>query len=194
MLCFRIDLCTGSFPVIGLALFLSYSPVVSAQIEQFSVAQCAQLEAALELNREQQRRGYKLKHELKIKAQQAQLEIQLHYHCQQPQALQQRKDRRTDGKTAQQRQPKAGRPGPSRPKTTRQPARPRSATLTMSVIAVKAPFQGAKQAAWLAFYQAPFYCFGVRQTERIRQCVEQRQQAQQRFEQQYNKPGTAPNQ
>ena len=194
MLCFRVDLCTGSLPVIGLALLLSYSPAVPAQIEQFSVAQCAQLEAALELNREQQRRGYKLKHELKIKAQQAQLEIQLHYHCQQPQALQPRKDRRADSKTAQQRPPKADRPGPSRSNTTRQPARPPNAALTMSVITVKAPFQGAKQAAWLAFYQAPFYCFGVRQTERIRQCVEQRQQAQQRFEQQYNKPRTAANQ
>jgi hypothetical protein len=158
-----------------------------AQIEQFSIAQCAQLEAALELNREQQRRGYQLKQELKIKAQQAQLELQLQYHCQQPQAMQAPKRRR--GAAAGQKT----RPGKSaatqfrRSEPVKKPAKSQpAARLTMSVISVRAPYQGAKQLAWMNYYQAPFYCFGVRQTERIRQCVEQRQQAQQRFEQQYS--------
>jgi len=162
-------------------LLLSFSTLAPAQIEQFSQAQCAQLEAALELNREQQRRGYKLKQELKIKAQQAQLELQLQYHCQQPQAMQQPQRRRTttDRKTprsAVQAKIQASTPG----------KKLREAGMTISVISVKAPFQGAKQLAWLNYYQPPFYCFGVRHTERIRQCVEQRQQAQQRFDQQYN--------
>lgn len=161
-------------------LLLLFSTVAAAQIEQFSMAQCAQLEAALELNREQQRRGYKLKQELKIKAQQAQLELQLHYHCQQPQDLQ--KPARSAGKPAKTTRAKPtariARPAATPPATTK-PA------LTVSVIAVKAPYQGAKLDAWLAYYQAPFYCYAVRQTERIRQCVEQRQQAQQRFEQQF---------
>ncbi len=178
-------------PLIAGSLLLSYSAAVQANIEQFSIAQCAQLEAALELNREQQRRGYKLKQELKIKAQQAQLELQLHYHCQQPQDLQ--KPTRTGRASA--RKPPTGRTKTadrhlrSAPATTaRTGTKP---TLTVSVIAVKAPYQGAKLDAWLAYYQAPFYCFAVRHTERIRQCVEQRQQAQQRFELQYrnNVPG-----
>lgn len=159
-------------------MLCSFSPQAPAQIEQFNVAQCAQLKAALEHNREQQRRGYKLRQELKIKAQQTQLELQLHYHCQQPSDLQKPSRRRAPAVKA------------SRPPAT--PAKPTgrqgesSAKLTISLISVKAPYQGAKQQAWLAYYQPPFYCFGVRHTDRIRQCVEQRQQAQQRFELQYH--------
>lgn len=161
-----------------------YSAVTSARIEQFNLAQCAQLELLLEQNREQQRRGYTLKQELKIKGQQAQLELQLHHHCQQP---------------ADQIQPRTS--ASKRPSKNTAPAKiPRSRTtaaktagaavLQISQIEVKAPYQGAKLAAWLQFYQAPFYCFGVRLTERIRQCVEQRQHAQQQFEQQYTGPGS----
>lgn len=170
-------------------LLLCFSSAAPAQIEQFSVAQCTQLETALELNREQQRRGYKLKQELKIKAQQAQLELQLQYHCQQPQAMQQPQHRRAkaDGKNQRQiiqsiRQVK----NQTKIQASSQDNNPRNTGMTISVISVKAPFQGNKQLAWLNYYQPPFYCFGVRHTERIRQCVEQRQQAQQRFEQQYN--------
>lgn len=167
-------------------LLFSFSTVVPAQIEQFSVAQCAQLDAALELNREQQRRGYQLKQELKIKAQQAQLELQLQYHCQQPQTIQ---PRRRGASTGQNTRPdKSTSTQSRRAEPVKNPARSSpAASLTISVISVKAPYQGAKQRAWLAYYQPPFYCFGVRHTERIRQCVEQRQQAQQRFEQQYSK-------
>ncbi|WP_348730744.1 hypothetical protein [Rheinheimera texasensis] len=170
-------------------LLLSFSLPAPAQIEQFSVAQCAQLEAALELNREQQRRGYKLKQELKIKAQQAQLELQMQYHCQQP----------LDVTTPQRRRAKADRKTPrpavqasnqaksqTKIQASTRGKNPSDAGMTISVISVKAPFQGAKQLAWLNYYQPPFYCFGVRHTERIRQCVEQRQQAQQRFDKQYS--------
>jgi hypothetical protein len=172
-----------------LGLLLSFSAGAPAQLEQFSVAQCAQLEAALELNREQQRRGYKLKQELKIKAQQAQLELQLQYHCQQPLEVikPQRRRTTTDRKTPR---PAVQASSQAKSQTKIQASTPgkklREAGMTISVISVKAPFQGAKQLAWLNYYQPPFYCFGVRHTERIRQCVEQRQQAQQRFDQQYN--------
>lgn len=170
-------------------LLLSFSAVVPAQIEQFSVPQCAQLEAALELNREQQRRGYKLKHELKIKAQQAQLELQLQYHCQQPQDVTKPQHRRATTERKSRRQAVQAR-SQLQNQTKVQPGtrgkNPPDAGMTISVISIKAPFQGNKQLAWLNYYQPPFYCFGVRQTERIRQCVEQRQQAQQRFEQQYS--------
>lgn len=172
-------------------LLLNFSAAAPAQIEQFSTAQCAQLEAALEKNREQQRRGYKLKQELKIKAQQAQLELQLQYHCQQPQAMQQpqRRHASSTGKKTRAQQAASVPSRQSKPLISRAKNQDKSqsaATLTMSVITVKAPFQGAKQLAWLNYYQPPFYCFGVRHTERIRQCVEQRQQAQQQFEQQYS--------
>lgn len=179
-------------------LLLSFSAAAPAQIEQFSVAQCAQLEAALELNREQQRRGYKLKQELKIKAQQAQLELQLQYHCQQPLDLTtpQRRRAKADRNTRRQAVQTSSQ---AKTQTKIQPATrgqsPSNAGMTISVISVKAPFQGAKQLAWLNYYQPPFYCFGVRHTERIRQCVEQRQQAQQRFDQQYieRQPGQTNN-
>lgn len=170
-------------------LLLSFSTPTPAQIEQFSVAQCAQLEAALELNREQQRRGYKLKQELKIKAQQAQLELQLQYHCQQPQDIttpQRRRAAATRKKQQQAVQVSSQAKKQTKTQASSQGNNPPDAGMTISVISVKAPFQGNKQLAWLNYYQPPFYCFGVRQTERIRQCVEQRQQAQQHFEQQYN--------
>lgn len=174
-------------------LLLSFSTVAPAQIEQFSVAQCAQLEAALELNREQQRRGYKLKQELKIKAQQAQLELQLQYHCQRPLDVTKPQRRRATVASKKQQQASVGKAAQvssqAKSQSKIQPGtrgnNPRNAGMTISVISVKAPFHGAKQLAWLNYYQPPFYCFGVRHTERIRQCVEQRQQAQQRFEQQY---------
>lgn len=169
-------------------LLLSFSAVVPAQIEQFSVPQCAQLEAALELNREQQRRGYKLKHELKIKAQQAQFELQLQYHCQQPQDItkpQRRLAKADRNKGRQTVQASSQAQNQTKIQASTRGKNPPDAGMSISVISVKAPFHGAKQLAWLNYYQQPFYCFGVRHTERIRQCVEQRQQAQQRFEQQY---------
>jgi len=153
-----------------------------AQVEQFNVAQCAQLQLALEQNRDLQRRGYRLKQELKIKGQQGQLELQLHYHCQQPAektlpSARQRARRESDRHPV--------------PVPTRAPAKTATAPgLQISEIQVKAPYQGAKLTAWLQFYQPPFYCYGVRQTARIRQCVEQRQYAQQQFEQQYAGPAT----
>lgn len=186
------------------------APGVSAQVEQFSLAQCAQLDAALELNRDQLRRGFRLKQEFKLKAQQTQLELQLQYHCQQPQDQQ-----KPEGKTRQRNVSKAA-PASFMPRRrlSRLPAtadnnsddtnpkhgswstsasasqknRSQRATqpVRFSLIAVKAPYRGAQLTAWLQFYQPPFYCFGVRQTTRIRQCVEQRQQAQQHFEQQYS--------
>lgn len=176
-------------------LLLSFSAATKAQIEQFSVSQCAQLDAALALNREQQRRGYKLKQELKIKAQQAQLELQLQYHCQQPLDVTKPQRRRATTARKKQQQASVGKAvqasSPVKSQTRIQTStRGNNSTdtgMTISVISVKAPFQGAKQLAWLNYYQPPFYCFGVRHTERIRQCVEQRQQAQQRFEQQYSK-------
>lgn len=174
-------------------LLLSFSSPTTAQIEQFSIAQCAQLEAALELNREQQRRGYKLKQELKIKAQQAQLELQLQYHCQRPLDITKPQRRRatTDRKTSRPAvQASSQAKSQTKIQTSTRGNNPRNAGMTISVISVKAPFHGAKQLAWLNYYQPPFYCFGVRRTERIRQCVEQRQQAQQRFEQQYGERQT----
>ena len=129
-----------------------------------------------------------LKQELKIKAQQAQLELQLQYHCQQPQDVT-KPQRQRGASTGQNTRPdKSTSTQSRRAEPVKIPARSSpAASLTISVISVKAPYQGAKQKAWLAYYQPPFYCFGVRYTERIRQCVEQRQQAQQRFEQQYSK-------
>ena len=153
-----------------------------ALVEQFNVAQCAQLQLALEQNRELQRRGYRLKQELKIKGQQAQLELQLHYHCQQPAE-----------KTPPSARQRARRESAKRPPVapTRAQAKTRAAPgLQISEIQVKAPYQGAKLTAWLQFYQPPFYCYGVRETARIRQCVEQRQHAQRQFEQKYAEPAT----
>lgn len=181
--CLNLQFCSGLITRLLLTFLIYHSPVAQGQIEQFNVLQCAQLEAALKLNREQQRRGYKLKQELKIKAQQTQLELQIDYHCQHPQAVENRKP--ATAKLAHQKSA-IGPSRSNRTKVNRSMKRSPTPALTMSFIAVKAPYQGAKQAAWLSFYQAPFYCFGVRQTERIRQCVEQRQQAQLHFEQQYD--------
>lgn len=166
---------TPNFHFFAVAL-LATAPAM-AQVEQFNVAQCAQLQLALEQNRDLQRRGYRLKQELKIKGQQAQLELQLHYHCQQP------TEKTPPSARQQARRQSARRPAPV---PTRAAAKtPAAPGLQISEIQVKAPYQGAKLTAWLQFYQPPFYCYGVRQTARIRQCVEQRQQAQQQFEQKY---------
>lgn len=171
---------TPNLHFIAIAL-LAAAPAM-AQVEQFNVAQCAQLHLALEQNRDLQRRGYRLKQELKIKGQQAQLELQLHYHCQQP-------AEKTPPSAQQQTRRQLTRRQP--PVPTHTPAKTRAVPgLQISEIQVKAPYQGAKLTAWLQFYQPPFYCYGVRQTTRIRQCVEQRQQAQQQFEQQYAESAT----
>lgn len=180
--------------------------IASAQIEQFNTAQCAQLETALEQNREQQRRGYKLKQEVKIKTAQAKLELQLEQHCQRPVQVQPRAQRhkaQTDKDPTHDQHRSSIQVRNAAPNTHAKRSRPRAAqrstasqsttaqstaalpTLSISRVEVKAPYQGAKLMAWLQFYQTPFYCFGVRQTERIRQCVEQRQQAQLRFERSY---------
>ena len=170
--------------------------VASAQIEQFNTSQCTQLEMALEQNREQQRRGYKLKQEVKIKTAQAKLELQLEQHCQRPLQVQPRGQRhkaqtKKDAahnqhrssiqvrNTAPQHHSKSGRSKTAAQSTAKRP------TLNISHVDVKAPYQGAKLMAWLQFYRTPFYCFSVRHTERIRQCVELRQQAQLRFERSY---------
>ena len=164
------------------AIALLVAAPAMAQVEQFNVAQCAQLQLALEQNRDLQRRGYRLKQELKIKGQQAQLELQLHYHCQQP------AEKSSPSARQPTRRQSARRPPPvHRLAAAKTPAAP---GLQISEIQVKAPYQGAKLTAWLQFYQPPFYCYGVRQTARIRQCVEQRQHAQQQFEQQYAEPAS----
>lgn len=190
MCCFNTHRFIRLVANILLLLLICHSIAAQAQIEQFNVFQCAQLEAALKLNREQQRRGYQLKQELKIKAQQTQLELQIDYHCQHPQTLDKPEPKRSKARSADRRFT-TGQAKPSG-SLERSPKKiPTTQALAISVIHVKAPYQGAKQAAWLSFYQTPFYCFGVRQTERIRQCVEQRQQAQLRFERHYDMQGQA---
>lgn len=56
---------------------------------------------------------------------------------------------------------------------------------TSSAIVLKAKYQGEKQISWLNFYTQPKDCFLPKTTQRFAYCMEDRQQQQIIFEQQY---------
>ncbi len=51
-----------------------------------------------------------------------------------------------------------------------------------SLVELRTPYDGVKQQAWLAWYQEPYWCYGVKVTKQIVACVDRRQQAQDQFE------------
>lgn len=200
-------LCAALRPAFWLlSLLLFYSANPQASVRQLNSAQCAQLSLKLQQNQDAQRRGYSRSEEVKLTNQQAQLELQLAHYCQQPQD-----DSPRHGVRQQQHHNKARAPASKaaseartsasqRASAANQPTNRQASTAgnraaadgwQVSTLVVKAPYQGAQLDAWLQFYQPPFYCYGVRHTERIRQCVEQRQQAQRQFEQRWQQPPPA---
>jgi hypothetical protein len=51
-----------------------------------------------------------------------------------------------------------------------------------SLVELRTPYNGAQQQAWLAWYQEPYWCYGVKITSQIVACVNKRQKAQEQFE------------
>lgn len=149
-----------------------------------SPARCARLALDLQHIRDQFRRGYSIRQQVQLEQKQAKLRLALQYQCEpiSQTGLQNRHSGQQAGPSQSRqsvvRQSKAGQ--------TNTPQH-RSKPLQISVVRLTAPYQGQQLQAWLAFYQSPFYCYNVRATERIRQCVEQRQAAQRRFERQWQR-------
>lgn len=139
----------------------------TARPQMLSPARCARLALDLRHVREQFRRGYSIRQQVQLEQKQDKLRLALQDQCQ------------PTSHTGLQNRPTSRTAIPA--KTPSHRAKP----MQISVISLTAPYQGKQLQAWLAFYQSPFYCYNVRATERIRQCVEQRQAAQRRFERQW---------
>lgn len=150
---------------------------------------CAMLALKLREIQAQYRRGYSIKQQLKLQQQQARLELQWQQDCSPaaPDTSVHPTPRNRDTGTLKQSVP---RQSVTKQSVTKQaattPARQANSSTSpgwqASQVIVKSPYQGAQQTAWLAYYQSPFFCYNVRETSRIRQCVELRQQARQQFE------------
>ncbi len=176
-------------------------PLYSA--EQFSQDQCEQLQYTLTLNREQQRAGYALREAAQIKDEELQLERQLRHSCSQP-TLEEAGDLLLTN-TRQIRKPKTAKAKASnaatkaRIKTSKQQGKITTGSdkaglrTTMqpqaqhrhflaSLIELRTPYTGEQQQAWIAWYQEPYWCYGVKKTAHIVDCVNQRQKAQAQFE------------
>jgi len=137
-------------------------------IEQLTEPQCEQLQQELDKVRAEQRRGMKIRRANQLADLQQHLEQQLFFYCDKPTQVQPSAQRTTKRRL------------PAHPAVT---TSPRLFPQAMSsVVEIKAPFQGAKLTAWLAFYQEPRFCFGVRQTSVLVECVHLRQQALAQFE------------
>lgn len=132
--------------------------------QMLSPARCARLALDLQHVRDQFRRGYSIRQQVQLEQKQDRLRLALQNQCQ------------PLSQTGLQSRPASRTAAPAKPHSHH--AKP----LQISVVSLTAPYQGKQLQAWLAFYQSPFYCYNVRATERIRQCVEQRQAAQRRFE------------
>lgn len=140
---------------------------------------CATLALKLREIQAQYRRGYSIKQQLKLQQQQARLELQWQQDCSPaaPVTSVLPTPRNRDTGTAKQSVTKQAATTPAR-----QANSSASPGWQASQVIVTSPYQGAQQTAWLAYYQSPFFCYNVRETRRIRQCVELRQQARQQFE------------
>lgn len=139
----------------------------TARPHMLSQARCARLALDLRHIREQFRRGYSIRQQVQLEQKQDKLRLALQDQCQ-PVSNSDQPDRRDRQRVSSLKTP----PHRSKP-------------MQISVVSLAAPYRGKQQQAWLAFYQSPFYCYNVRATERIRQCVEQRQAAQRKFERQW---------
>lgn len=158
------------------SMTLSAATINSAAInnQMLSPARCARLALDLQHIREQFRRGYSIRQQVQLEQKQAKLRLALQYQCEPASST---------GLHNRPSSQQARGPAAKLAKTPSQQAKP----LQISVVSLTAPYQGKQLQAWLAFYQSPFYCYNVRATERIRQCVEQRQAAQRRFERQWQR-------
>ena len=177
---------------------LGNSPSATAANSNNTTARCEQLQLQLRQLRDQYRRGYSIKQQFKMQQQQQRLELRLQQACQThsptshssnsgaatSSASERVSPAKTGARTTDNHQGavvdknSADNVSHNRNNTTSR----QNNGWQVSSVAVKAPYQGAQQLAWLAYYQSPFYCYNVRATDKIRQCVELRQQAQQRFE------------
>lgn len=140
---------------------------------QLNTARCARLALDLQHIREQFRRGYSIRQQVQLEQKQDRLRLALQTQCQPD----------TENTQTLRTIRPASRDLAKKAPTTAQRPQP---AMQISSVRLAAPYQGKQQQAWLAFYQSPFYCYNVRSTVRIRQCVEQRQAAQRQFERQWH--------
>ncbi len=151
----------------------------TSRSQMLSPARCARLALDLQHIRDQFRRGYSIRQQVQLEQKQAKLRLALQYQCE-PTSQTGLQNRHSNQQTG------PSKSSLSQPRRSNTPQH-RSKPLQISVVRLTAPYQGQQLQAWLAFYQSPFYCYNVRATERIRQCVEQRQAAQRRFERQWQR-------
>lgn len=177
---------------------LGNSPSATAANSNNTTARCEQLQLQLRQLRDQYRRGYSIKQQFKMQQQQQRLELRLQQACQTHSASSHSSHNgattsgaserispdNTAASTTDNHQgstvDKSSADNVDRNRNNKKSQQKKG--WQASSVAVKAPYQGAQQLAWLAYYQSPFYCYNVQATDKIRQCVELRQQAQQRFE------------
>jgi len=175
---------------------LGNSPIATAANSNNTAARCEQLQLQLRQLRDQYRRGYSIKQQFKMQQQQQRLELRLLQACQTQAPTSHSSNSaaatssssgrfspdNTAASTTDNHQGAAvGKRSAGNVDRNNTTSRQKNGWQVSSV-AIKAPYQGAQQVAWLAYYQSPFYCYNVQATDKIRQCVELRQQAQQRFE------------
>lgn len=162
---------------VGFLVLLLFFVANLPAVEQFSEKQCNQMQKELDDNRDVQRRGYSLKNGDKLKATEQSLAQQIYYHCVKPIS-------KPSPGTKNRIFPVKRRPYEYYSDIRREI--PMSARqFFVSAVEIRAPYQGQQLAAWLKYYQEPKDCYGVQQTAMIVDCVNRRQRAQRRFEQQW---------
>ncbi len=195
--------------IIGLLTFnlIASSPVQS--VEQLTLAQCEQLDQALESNRDEQRAGYALRDSERIKDEELQLEKQLRTYCESPVSAEttflplpkaSRRSAKTSlAKTDAKQHPKLTKSQNKASKINKDQGKVASGSeqaglrgalspqaqhrhFLASLVELRTPYAGAQQQAWLAWYQEPYWCYGVKMTAKIVACVNKRQHAQEQFE------------
>lgn len=133
---------------------------------QWPAADCAKATKKLQQLEQKISSGYSLKEAEQLSLDQRLLEKQLDQFCQKP--------------VTPQIKPKITIKAPATTAALDDIAK--GPQLYVSSVSIKAPYQGKKLQAWLAYYSEPKQCFGVRDSRQMVWCVEQRQQAKANFE------------
>ncbi len=225
--CYRLDWGSGKFLTVlpihlclcWLTLTFAIPPLQAA--EALNEQQCAQLNYALQNNRERQRNGYRLRDAELIKDEELQLEKQLRTYCQNteisqlqlpqlnkvgrllPNRLKSSFSNLAKTKTRLVKEPSATSELNHHAQQTQRNTKSQSdvgaganraglrGTLMpqaqhrhflASLLEIRTPYSGEQQQAWLVWYQEPYWCYGVKVTSQIVDCVDKRQKAQAQFE------------
>ncbi len=215
-----------------LSVTLIFCPLQATEV--LNEQQCAQLDYALQSNRERQRNGYRLSDADLIKDEELQLEKQLRAYCQGTETSQiqlpqfnkvgrllpnrlkssfsnlaKKTQHRVPEQSAiselhdQAEQTQRGQQSTQANRVARKNTKSQGEVAAgsnraglrgtllpqaqhrhflASLLEIRTPYSGEQQQAWLAWYQEPYWCYGVKVTSQIVDCVDKRQKAQAQFE------------